>query len=165
MTRIYTANYYGMYVLVETDVVTCVSAPWQAYQPVNHQVRNSQLVCVRRVMAKSLDQFLVDVYGRVVLTCNKHINIIRPVHSCGSYERARSILLDPPTIPASTLPTNVRYTGHTQKNGAVSKVIKKFIPHSTRAQHTPSAAGTVHSSHALPAVHFLCSLRGRRTSF
>jgi hypothetical protein len=39
------------------------------------------------------------------------------------------------------------YTGHTQKNGAVSKVNKKFISHLTRAQHTPSAAATVHVSH------------------
>jgi hypothetical protein len=38
-------------------------------------------------------------------------------------------------------------TGHTQKNGAVSKVNKKFICHLTRAQHTPSAAATVQVSH------------------
>jgi hypothetical protein len=30
-----------------------------------------------------------------------------------------------------------------QKNGAVSKVNKKFISHLTRAKHTPSAAATV----------------------
>jgi hypothetical protein len=41
-------------------------------------------------------------------------------------------------------------TGHTQKNGAVSKVNKKFISQITRAQHTPSAAATVQVSHALP---------------
>jgi hypothetical protein len=35
------------------------------------------------------------------------------------------------------------YTGHTQKNGAVSKVNTKCISHLTRAQHTPSAAATV----------------------
>jgi hypothetical protein len=57
------------------------------------------------------------------------------------------------------------YTGHTQKNGAVSKVNKKFISHLTRAQHTPSAAATVQLSHALPAVRFSCLLRGRGTSF
>jgi hypothetical protein len=45
-------------------------------------------------------------------------------------------------------------TGHTQKNGAVSKVNKKFISHLTQAQHTPSAAATVQVSHALPAVCF-----------
>jgi hypothetical protein len=50
------------------------------------------------------------------------------------------------------------YTGHTQKNGAVSKVNKKFISHITRAQHTPSAAVTVQVSHALPAVRFSCLL-------
>jgi hypothetical protein len=50
-------------------------------------------------------------------------------------------------------------TGHTQKNGAVSKVDKKFMSHITRAQHTPSAAATVHVSHALPAVRFSCLLR------
>ena len=44
------------------------------------------------------------------------------------------------------------YTGHTQKNGAVSKVNKKFISHLTRSQRTPSAAATVHVSHALPVL-------------
>jgi hypothetical protein len=44
------------------------------------------------------------------------------------------------------------YTGHTQKNGAVSKVNKKFMSHITRAQHIPSAAATVQVSHALPAA-------------
>jgi len=44
------------------------------------------------------------------------------------------------------------YTGYTQKNGAVSKVNKKFISHLTRTQRTPSAAATVQVSHALPAV-------------
>ena len=57
------------------------------------------------------------------------------------------------------------YTGYTQKNGAVSKVNKKFIFHPTRAQRTPSAAATVQVSHALPAVPFSCLLRGRGTSF
>ena len=41
------------------------------------------------------------------------------------------------------------YTGYTQKNGAVSKVNKKFISHLTLAQSTPSAAATVQVSHAL----------------
>ena len=58
-----------------------------------------------------------------------------------------------------------KYTGYTQKNGAVSKVNKKFISHLTRAQSTPSAAATVQVSHALPAVCFTCLLRGRGTSF
>ena len=57
------------------------------------------------------------------------------------------------------------YTGYTQKNGAVSKVNKKFISHLTRAQHTPSAAETVQASHALPAVRFSCLMRGRGDSF
>ena len=48
------------------------------------------------------------------------------------------------------------YTGYTQKNGAVSKVNKKFISHLTRTQHTPSAVATVQVSHALPAVRFSC---------
>jgi hypothetical protein len=56
-------------------------------------------------------------------------------------------------------------TGHTQKNGAASKVNKKFMSHITRAQHTPSAAATVQVSHALPAVLFSCLLRGRGASF
>ena len=53
------------------------------------------------------------------------------------------------------------YTGYTQKNGAVSKVNKKFISRLTRAQRTPSAAATVQVSHALPAVRFSCLLRGQ----
>ena len=57
------------------------------------------------------------------------------------------------------------YTGYTQKNGAVSKVNKKFISHLARAQRTPSAAATVQDSHALPAVRFSCLLRGRGASF
>ena len=59
----------------------------------------------------------------------------------------------------------INYTGYTQKNGAVSKVNKKFISHLTRAQRTPSAAAAVQVSHALPAVRFSCLLRGRGTSF
>ena len=57
------------------------------------------------------------------------------------------------------------YTGYTQKNGAVSKVNKKFISHLTRAQRTPSAAATIQVSHALPAVRFSCLLRGRGANF
>jgi hypothetical protein len=34
-------------------------------------------------------------------------------------------------------------TGHTQKNGGVSKVVKNVTSHPTLAQHTLSAAGTV----------------------
>jgi hypothetical protein len=56
-------------------------------------------------------------------------------------------------------------TGHTQKNGAVSKVNKKFMSHITRAQHTPSPSATVQVSHALPAVRFSFLLRGRGASF
>ena len=44
------------------------------------------------------------------------------------------------------------YTGYTQKNGAVSKVNKKFISHLTRAQRTSSAAATVQVSLALITV-------------
>ena len=47
------------------------------------------------------------------------------------------------------------YTGYTQKNGAVSKVDKKFISHLTRAQRTPLAAASVQVSHVLPAVRSL----------
>jgi hypothetical protein len=47
-------------------------------------------------------------------------------------------------------------TGHTQKNGAVSKVNKKFVSHITRAQHTPSAAETVQVYHVVPAVRISC---------
>ena len=41
------------------------------------------------------------------------------------------------------------YTGYTQKNGAVSKVNKKFISDLTRAQYTSPVAATVRVSHAL----------------
>ena len=53
------------------------------------------------------------------------------------------------------------YAGYTQKNGAVSKGNKKFIPHLTRVQRTPSAATTVQISHTLPAVCFSCLLWGQ----
>jgi hypothetical protein len=52
-------------------------------------------------------------------------------------------------------------SGYRVKNGAVSKVNKKFISQLTGAQHTPSAAATVQVSHALPAVCFSCLLHGR----
>ena len=55
-------------------------------------------------------------------------------------------------------------TGCLQKNGAVSKINKKFISHLTRAKRT-SAAATVQVSHALPAVRFSCLMRGSGTSF
>ena len=57
------------------------------------------------------------------------------------------------------------YTGYTQKNGAVSKVNKKFISHLTRAQRTPSAAAAVQVSHALPAVRSLVLTAGLRGQF
>jgi hypothetical protein len=61
-----------------------------------------------------------------------------------------------------TLPCTTRSnTEYTQKNGAVSKVNKKFISYLTRAQRTPSAAATVQVFHALPAVRFSCLLRGQ----
>ena len=51
------------------------------------------------------------------------------------------------------------------KNGAVSKVIKKFFSHLTRAKRTPLAAVTVQVSRALPAVRFSCLLWGRGACF
>jgi hypothetical protein len=69
-----------------------------------------------------------------------------------------------PDVIVITSDINV-YTGHIQKNGAVSKVNKKFISHITRAHHPPSAAATVQVSHALPAVRFSCLLFGRGASF
>jgi hypothetical protein len=54
---------------------------------------------------------------------------------------------------------------HTQKNGEVSKVIKKCISHPTQAQHTLSAVGTVQVSHMLTSVRFSCLLSGCGTSF
>ena len=43
-------------------------------------------------------------------------------------------------------------TRYTQKNGAVSKVNKKFISQLMRAQHTQSAVATVQVSHALITI-------------
>ena len=57
------------------------------------------------------------------------------------------------------------YTECLQKNGAVSKINKKFISHLTRAKRTPSAAAIVQVSHALPTVHFSSLMRGRGDSF
>ena len=54
----------------------------------------------------------------------------------------------------------LKHTGCLQKNGAVSKINKKFISHLTQAKRTPSAAATVQVSHALPAVRFSCLMRG-----
>jgi len=61
--------------------------------------------------------------------------------------------------------TQNSYKGYTQKNGAVSKVNKKFISYLTRSQRTPSAWATVQVSHALPVVCFLCLMRGQGASF
>jgi hypothetical protein len=55
-------------------------------------------------------------------------------------------------------------TEYTKKNGAISKVNKKFISHLTRTQRTPSAAATVQVSLALLAFRFSCLLRGRGAS-
>jgi len=63
------------------------------------------------------------------------------------------------------VPLSDTFKGYTQKNGAVSKLNKKFISRLTPAQFTPSAAATVQVSQALPAVHFSCLLRGRGASF
>jgi hypothetical protein len=52
-------------------------------------------------------------------------------------------------------------TGHLQKNGAASNVMKKFISHPRRVKHTLPAAGTLHVSHTLPAVRFSSLLQGR----
>ena len=56
-------------------------------------------------------------------------------------------------------------TGCLQKNGAVSKINKKFISQLTRAKRTPSAAATVQVSDTLPAIRFSCLMRGRGASF
>ena len=66
----------------------------------------------------------------------------------------------------SSAPAEIsRNTGCLQKNGAVSKINKKFISHLTRAKRTPSAAATDQVSHALPAVRFSCLMRGHGASF
>jgi hypothetical protein len=55
----------------------------------------------------------------------------------------------------------LRYTGHTQKNGAVSELLNKFFI--IWAQLTLSAARNVQVSFILLAVRFSCLLRGRGT--
>jgi hypothetical protein len=65
----------------------------------------------------------------------------------------------------SALPNVRPYAGYSQKNGAVSKVNKKFIYQLTRTQRAPPAAATVQVSRALPAVRLSCLLRGRGVSF
>ena len=69
---------------------------------------------------------------------------------------AWSVLRSIPGLRGERLATNrvalnmylvLSYIGYTQKNGAVSKVNKKFISHLTRARYTPSAAATVQVSH------------------
>jgi len=82
------------------------------------------------------------------------------------FEPAVQTINRPQTHGLNCVTTEISsYTGYTQKNGAVSKVNKEFISRLTQAQRTPSAAATVQVSHALPAVHFLCLLRGRGASF
>jgi hypothetical protein len=56
-------------------------------------------------------------------------------------------------------------TGHTQKNGAVSKVYKEFISNPIRAQHALPTVSTIHVCHEPLAVCISCLLRGRGTSF
>jgi hypothetical protein len=89
--------------------------------------------------------------------CAKRINILREHNSV--------LIIDDHVIYTCVCVCMYVYTGYTQKNGAVSKVNKKFISHLTRAQPTPSAATTVQVSHALPAVRFSCLLRGPGASF
>jgi hypothetical protein len=54
------------------------------------------------------------------------------------------------------------HTGHTQRNGEVSKPDKEFIFHPTQAQHTLSAEGTVKVPHELQqfASHAYCGATG-----
>jgi hypothetical protein len=71
-------------------------------------------------------------------------------------DRALCLLRNVATLwdhPLINLVFNTVNTGYTQKNGAVSKVNKKFVSHLTWAQPTPSAAATVQVSHALTFWH------------
>ena len=70
----------------------------------------------------------------------------------------------PCIVTCTVLKTNILITVCLQKNGAVSKVNKKFISHLTQSKHTPLAAATVQVSHTLLAVRFSCLLRGRGVS-
>ena len=107
--------------------------------------------CFKVLSETFLELYLYRENTQMILEC-----------SCWMIKSARGN-----TVSLNRLKTKVNayYTGHTQKNGAVSKVNKKFISHHTRAQRTPSAAATVQVSHAVPAVRFLCLLRGRGASF
>jgi hypothetical protein len=53
---------------------------------------------------------------------------------------------------------------NTQNNCAVSNVIKTFVSHPTRAQHTLSATGTVQVSHALITILQCVQLGSHDTS-
>jgi hypothetical protein len=67
-------------------------------------------------------------------------------------------------VGSTDCPPN-RNTGHTQKNGAVSKVDKQFTSQPTRARHVLGAAETIQVSLALPALRLSRLLWGRGTSF
>ena len=91
--------------------------------------------------------------------------VIKPVYNKKfSHDLHLVIMLSAGTIALQKLHI-FSNTGYTQKNGAVSKVNKKFISHHTRAQRTQPAAATVQVSHALPAFRFSCLLRGRGARF
>ena len=117
--------------------------------------------------------------GNILVHCNYNTLAHIPGITCGGLIRNanRKIITKKQVFQCNLLQRNDKlhkdrfqndtlgYTGYTQKNGAVSKVNKKFISHLTRAQRTPSAAETVQVSHALPAVRFSCLMRGRGASF
>ena len=77
-------------------------------------------------------------------------------HACHWLSQPLRIVSHIPHMPYTCalhdLIDRTTYTGYTQKNGAVSKVNKKFTSHLTQAQHTPSAAATVQVSHALITI-------------
>ena len=92
-------------------------------------------------------QFGVNHLGHFLFTCLLLPRIIRSAP-------ARIVSVSSMAHECKSLRLSVSFcsTGHTQKNGAVSKVSKKFISRLTRAQPTPSAAATVPVSHALITV-------------
>ena len=100
----------------------------------------------------------------------KHDKKEKPVQSKGVEARSKNswqkgVPKNEAKMKALRVTALLQNTVCLQMNGAVSKVNKKCISHLTQAQHMPSAAATVQVSHALPAVHFSCLLRGCGVSF
>ena len=94
---------------------------------------------------------IIRVGSNAVISCGR----------AGGYKLAECCVSSIFRIEGRNVRMQSAYTGYTQKNGAVSKVNRKFVSHLTRAQRTPSAAATVQVSHTLKAVRSSCLLLGQ----